>query len=546
MVTGTLFIPAIRMECRLPNNMIKKYFFLVPAFLGLWNHVYGIEITSLYPRNQATNQCIDTPLRAILSGPATLNWSGEVRITNLNTGTVIHRWNLNQNPPNPLEGAVAANWPYKDSVGHTQRNVWPLVIDSIPDNLVEIRVPHNLLKPGVRYQIEMEPGTIQGKDGSSFSGISSGEWTFSTRLQLPTPSSSITVAQDNSADVCSIQGGLDLIEEDNSGPSYLWIKSGYYREMAAQKGKNNIYLYGTGANQSFIRYYNSNHLNEGTSYRNVLHLEGNEIHIRALSLTNTVTVTGSQAEALFLVSDKAVVTDVIINSHQDSWHNKNGRVYVENSTINGSVDFIWGYSPAFFNNCILGFTRKSSVVVMPRNDASTHGYVFNQCILKALRPEYTDNKFARDAGTNYPDGEVVWLNTQIEGNIMASSPWTINSGMDVNRLNFCEYKSTDANGNLIIPQGQRQSHQCSDALAESYSKAENVLDGWTPEFLPIEDVLSNHPGLKPISIGRPKRDLKKQKSFGGKILDVKGKVVSGKNNDPGSLPPGYFFKPNKP
>lgn len=476
------------------HNRISKATSFLFAILLFASTSWSITISSMVPANGATNQCMDTPLRMNLSGGAVLNWGGSIRIRDLGSNSVVHTWSLTSNPGSPLTGTVAATWPHKDAVGHTTRNVWPIVIDSIPNNLAEIRVPYHLLQPGKRYQIEVDAGVLKGKDGSSFPGVAAGAWTFTTRNSNPTSKASILVAEDNSGDVCSIQEAVNLVPAKSTTPVHVLVKPGYYREMIASKDKDNLRIYGAGSTKTFVRYYNSNNFNEGSSTRNLALIEGKAAHIRAITLTSTVLVTGGQAEALYLKSDQAVVANVVLQSHQDTWLNSGGKAYVENSTIEGSVDFIWGYNPVFFRNCEIVFTRAGSVVVQPRNSSTTHGYIFDRCTIRSKNTSFTANKFARDAGTSYPDGEVVWLNTTIQGSIMNASPWTVNSGMDENRLRFCEYKSKDQNGTLIsITDSQRLKHQCTDANATTLSTPSNVLGGWTPSFPDIADVLAMIP-----------------------------------------------------
>jgi pectate lyase len=447
-------------------------------------------IKSLYPASGTVGQCLDTPLRMVLHAKPKLGYNGSIRIVDINSQTVVHTWAMHSDPGSPMEGSVAAGWPWQDDVGHTRRNVWPLVLDSVPEYLAEIRIPAGLLQPGKEYGIEVDAGVLQGSDGIAFEGVASGKWVFTTQSVAPQGKNKMVVAQDNSGDVCSVQGGLNLVQSSNNEAGYVLVQPGYYREMVASKGKKNIHLYGAGREKTFIRYYNSNNLNEGSSLRNIVLLEGDGAHVRAMHITSTVTVTGGQAEALYLKSDKAVVANVHLQSHQDTWLNSGGRAYVENSIIEGSVDFVWGYNPVYFKNCDIIFTRKGSVVVQPRNSAQTHGYVFNECTLRAKNSAFTDNKFARDAGSGYPDGEVAWLNTQIIGNVLAADPWTIRDGMDENRLRFCEYKSKDGNGNLLTITGaQRQRLQCTDAEASNLQQVSAVLDGWQPQVVPLDSVL---------------------------------------------------------
>ena len=269
---------------------------LAAALTGLAQTVSALSIKSFYPANGATGQCLDTPLRMVLSGNAVLNWNGSVRIRNAATNSVVKTWAVTSNPGDPQTVTTAgANWPWKDSVGVTYRNVWPVVLDSIPEYLAEVRVPQHLLQPNTQYQVELDAGMLKGSDGSAFSGVAAGAWKFTTKAS-PAANSQVVVAQDNSGDVCSVQGGLDLVPSGSKTAVQVLVKPGYYREMLAAKNKNNLRLYGAGVGKTFIRYMNCNNLNTtGSSDRNLALLGGNGMQIRAMSIINTVSVTGGQA-----------------------------------------------------------------------------------------------------------------------------------------------------------------------------------------------------------------------------------------------------------
>jgi hypothetical protein len=466
---------------------IRRIPALVLVWMGLGQNTAALSVQSLYPVNGTTGQCLDTPLRMVLSGKAVLNWNGSVRIRNLATNAVVHTWTVTSNPGDPQTTAVSTTWPWQDSVGFTKRNVWPVVLDSIPEYLAEIRVPQHLLAPSTKYQIEVDAGVLKGSDGSAFAGVAAGAWTFTTGAK-PSSKSTVVVAQDNSGDVCSVQGGLDLVPSSSKTPVQVLVRPGYYREMLGAQNKNNLRLYGAGTGKTILRYFNSNNLNPGASVRNLAYLTGNGMQLRALSLVSTVPVAGGQAEALYYQGDTNAVSDVFLHSYQDTWLSYGGRSFAQNTTIEGSVDFIWGYNPTFFRQCTLVVNRTGGVFVNPRNAATSHGYVFDSCTVRAFATGYSGDVFARDGGAG---GEAMFLHSRIvSGSFLASSPWTISSSTDPATLRFCEYQSKDQNGTSIsITDATRKSMQCAADSATAHVKSSFVL-GWTPTFASLSSVLA--------------------------------------------------------
>jgi len=453
----------------------------------------ALTVTRMYPAHNATGQCLDTPLRLVFSGKPAMNWSGAVRIRNLGTNSVVHTWTLSSNPGD-VTTTIMSSWPWQDSVGPTKRNVWPVVIDSVPEYLAEIRVPQHLLQPSTKYQVEVDGGVLKGADGSAFAGVAAGSWIFTTKAR-PASKSSVLVADDNSGDVCSIQGGLDLVPSGSASAVQVLVRAGYYRRDFAAQKKNNLQLYGEGSAKTVVRYLNSNNLNNaGSLYRNVAYLAGSSMSIRALSIVNTVDVAGAQAEALFLQGDKNVVADVLLHSFQDTWLSKDGASYVQDATLEGSVDFIWGYSPTFFKRSILVVNRTDGVVLQPRNVQGQHGFVFDSCTLKAWKSGYANVEFARDGGAGYAYGETMFLHTKIvSGSFLSAFPWTINSGTDASTLRFCEYLSRDENDQLLsIANTQRKSYQCNADSAAKHTSPAFVL-GWSPSVPSLASVLAAFP-----------------------------------------------------
>ncbi|HSQ42171.1 MAG TPA: pectinesterase family protein [Fibrobacteraceae bacterium] len=450
----------------------------------------AITATGFFPENGATGICLDVPLRITFSSRPTMGWYGSIRIRNAATNTVVKTWDVSSNPGDPNSTSVSASWPWQDSVGSTYRNVWAIVLDSVPENLAEIRIPRHLLAANTQYQIELDSGAIKGTDGTVFSGVASGVWTFTTGA-APSSQNSIVVASDNTGDVCTIERGLELVPSNSSSTVQVLVRPGYYREVISAKNKRNLQLYGAGTEKTFIRYLNCNNLNSGTSTRSVLNLGGNNMSIRALSLTNTVDVAGTQAEALYLQGDSNIVADVFFHSFQDTWLNNSGTAYVQDATLEGSVDFIWGYYPVFFKRCTLVLNRTNGVIVQPRNSSSSHGYVFDSCTVQAATTGYSNCHFARDAGSSYSYGEVMFLHTKIyDDSFFATAPWTINSGTDSTHLRFCEYLSMDSAGKTLTISGtQRKNMQCSSDSASAHASPYFVL-GWTPSVPSLSSVLA--------------------------------------------------------
>jgi len=140
-----------------------------------------------------------------------------------------------------------------------------------------------------------------------------------------------------------------------------------------------------------------------------------------------------QAEALRMQScDKCVVRNADVISLQDTllW---SGRIYAENCTIAGNVDFIWGTGAAYFKSCEIKTLGRAGWNVQARNGASTYGYVFVDSNLTADPgvTGVTGQGLARIDDGVYPASHVAYIHCTMGKHIApgcAIRPWCSPAG----------------------------------------------------------------------------------------------------------------------
>lgn len=64
-------------------------------------------------------------------------------------------------------------------------------------------------------------------------------------------------------------------------------------------------------------------------------------------------------------------------------YGENSRQYYENCYIEGTTDFIFGKSTAWFENCTIHSKQNSYITAAATPENVTYGYVFNKCRLTA-------------------------------------------------------------------------------------------------------------------------------------------------------------------
>jgi pectin methylesterase-like acyl-CoA thioesterase len=192
----------------------------------------------------------------------------------------------------------------------------------------------------------------------------------------------------------TVQSAIDALSAEGGT---ILIAPGSYREKLTISG-DNVTLVGTGRKPGdvVLVYGDSAQTAGGTFKSATLTVTGARFAMRNLTVSNDWWLgpahEPSQAVALSLTGDAAVVSSVRLLGHQDTLFVNNGqggkptRAYFEDCYIAGHVDFIFGNAKAFFRKCQLHGEAHESVMYTaqsrnaPDEDSA---FVFDDCRLTA-------------------------------------------------------------------------------------------------------------------------------------------------------------------
>ncbi|PYH94282.1 pectin lyase-like protein [Aspergillus ellipticus CBS 707.79] len=109
-----------------------------------------------------------------------------------------------------------------------------------------------------------------------------------------------------------------------------------------------------------------------------------------------------------------------------------GYQYHESSYIEGAIDFIWGYSKAYFKGCTIGAKRqKSAITAQSRASASAvGGYIFDQCLFEAAPDATVDLTELVYLGRPYSEYALVVVKNSYLTDIINPSGWKVWSTSD--------------------------------------------------------------------------------------------------------------------
>lgn len=437
----------------------------------------------------------DTPLRLTFLGPPSFGTSGTIKIYDAATDAVVDTIDASS-PAQTGNLSFLPGTPYqvKSIGGAGNFTYYPVIVTG---NTATLYPRNGTLTYGKIYYVKIDPGFFRDALGS-FAGIADRTtWRFTTKAAAPAPGTTfLTIAADGSGDFNTVQGALDFIPTGNTTRTTLFIRKGVYNEIIYFQNRNALTFLGEDRQATILTYPNNNNFNPvgGIYHRGAFY--GNNVSdtvVTNLTIKNATPQNGSQAEALILsggANARNLVTRVDLLSFQDTLQ-LNGPAYVSDSRIEGDVDFIWGNGPAFFRNCDLKILRSGAFFTQIRNDATRHGFVFLDCRLSAA-PGVTSTYLARiDPNVGqFPNSEVVWLNSTLVGDFLAPAGWLLNNATSAPTVHFWEYHSQTPSGALVDVSGRaafsRQLTLPSDAQTVSdYSTPSFVLGGWSPQLSPI-------------------------------------------------------------
>jgi pectinesterase len=230
---------------------------------------------------------------------------------------------------------------------------------------------------------------------------------------------------------------------------------------------------------------------EGITVENAFDLPANA----ARPDSDSTKISGTQGVAVFLDegSDRAVFRDCAITGYQDTLFPNAGRAYFNGCTISGTVDFIFGWGVAVFDDCDIvsrdrGSRTNNGYVTAPStNIRHPYGFVFVNSRLRKETPAMAPGSVTlgrpwHPSGNPDAIGSAVFIHTWMDDHIGAAG-WSPMNSTDAaghrveNRpedARFYEYGST---GPGAVASPSRRVLTAEQAAAYDVVR---VLDGWDP------------------------------------------------------------------
>lgn len=294
---------------------------------------------------------------------------------------------------------------------------------------------------------------------TSASSTSSSSTTASTTCPTPTPSATLTVSQ-NATDCqySNITAAISALPND-SKPYTIYIKAGTYTEQLSITRNGKVTLIGE---TTFVNDYTQNQVkveisngqltsaNKDESTPVIYAKKSNDnsgLAVYNIDFVNTYPQTTNTAAlaADFYGANIAAYGCSFVGFQDTLLANKGTQVF-SNCYIEGSIDFIWGFSTAYFHQCyIASNTPGACISAQSRASGTVSGYVFDTCYV-TYTSTYGSSFGLSYLGRPYSSfSTAIYMNSFIDKHIN-SAGWNVwsTSNPQTSNVTFGEFNNTGA------------------------------------------------------------------------------------------------------
>ncbi|WP_321286933.1 pectinesterase family protein [uncultured Sunxiuqinia sp.] len=202
------------------------------------------------------------------------------------------------------------------------------------------------------------------------------------------------VSKDGSGDFTTVQEAIDAVPHFRKERTTIFIKNGVYKEkLILPSSKNKVTFIGESVENTLITNddYASkeNYFGEemGTTGSSGFYVFGNDFTAENITFENSAGLVG-QAVAVRVSGDRIFFNNCRFWGNQDTLYpqGENSRQYYKNCYIEGTVDFIFGWSTAVFEDCEIFCKAPGYVTAASTLEETPFGFVFLHCKITGDAP----------------------------------------------------------------------------------------------------------------------------------------------------------------
>ncbi len=201
----------------------------------------------------------------------------------------------------------------------------------------------------------------------------------------------IVVARDGTGEFRNVAEAIEVCRAFMEYHKVIYVKRGTYKEkLVIPQWLTNIEIVGESRDETIITY--DDHANiptpgmpyptMGTFRTYTLKIEANDITLKNITIQNDAPRLG-QAVALHTEGDRIAFINCRFLGNQDTVYTgmAGTRLFFKDCYIEGTTDFIFGPSTAWFEHCDIFCKTNSYITAASTPQDIPYGYIFNQCTI---------------------------------------------------------------------------------------------------------------------------------------------------------------------
>lgn len=252
------------------------------------------------------------------------------------------------------------------------------------------------------------------------------------------------VARDGTAEFRNIDDAIEVCRAFMEYHKVIFVKKGTYKEkLIVPSWLTNIEICGEDRDNTIITYDDYANVfipgtdrKMGTFRTYTVRVDGNDIIFRNITIENNAARLG-QAVALHTQGDRLTFVNCRILGNQDTVYTGgiNTRLYFKDCHIEGTTDFIFGPSTAWFENCTILSRTDSYITAASTPQNVEYGYVFNRC--KIVAAEGVSKVYLGRPWRPY--AHTLFMNCQLGKHILPVGWHNWSNTQNETTARYCEY-----------------------------------------------------------------------------------------------------------
>ncbi len=296
----------------------------------------------------------------------------------------------------------------------------------------------------------------------------------------------IVVARDGTGEFRNVAEALEVCRAFMDYHKVIFVKKGIYKEkIVVPQWLTNIEILGEDCANTVITY--DDHANiklpgtdrgMGTFRTYTVKVQGSGITFRNITIENNSPRMG-QAVALHTEGDRIILVNCRLLGHQDTVYTGTAgtRLLFKDCYIEGTTDFIFGPSTAWFEGCEIHSKANSYITAASTPKDQSYGYVFNRCRLTA------DSAVTKVyLGRPWRDyGYTLFMNCELGGHIRPEG-WHYWQKEREQTARYAEYNNHGDGSETSRRVAWSRQLTKKEAGKITMSTVFGVSNGWTPQY----------------------------------------------------------------